>query len=80
MVITATELKTNLGKYLTDAAKEETIVTKNGKPIIRLVPYRQSRVDTIAGLLDPAVLPEDFDGDYKSVLQELRRKDYEDLD
>jgi len=39
-VITATEFKTNLGKYL-DAIdeKKETVITKNGSKIARLVPY-----------------------------------------
>jgi prevent-host-death family protein len=40
--ITATELKTNLGKYLDLALlKKETIITKNGSKIARLVPYIQ---------------------------------------
>lgn len=42
LVITATEFKTNLGKYL-DAVdeKKETVITKNGNKIARLVPYIQ---------------------------------------
>lgn len=39
-VITATELKSNLGKYLSIASEDqEVIITKNGKKIIRLTPY-----------------------------------------
>jgi len=40
VAITATEFKTNLGKYL-DAIEEkkETVITKNGSKIARLVPY-----------------------------------------
>jgi antitoxin (DNA-binding transcriptional repressor) of toxin-antitoxin stability system len=37
MEITATELKTNLGKYLTAAAEEDIVITKNGKVIARLM-------------------------------------------
>lgn len=38
--VTATELKKNLGKYLEDAmARKETVITKNGGRIARLVPY-----------------------------------------
>ena len=41
-VITATELKSNLGKYLDEATqKKETVITKNGERIARLVPYIQ---------------------------------------
>src|SRR5690242_16707278 len=39
-VITATELKTNLGKYLDYIAEDnEVIITKNGKKSVRLTPY-----------------------------------------
>lgn len=39
-VITATELKSNLGKYLDMASNDsEVIITKNGKKSIRLTPY-----------------------------------------
>ncbi|PKM88912.1 MAG: prevent-host-death protein [Firmicutes bacterium HGW-Firmicutes-12] len=39
-VITATELKTNLGKYIDYVAEDnEVIITKNGKKAIRITPY-----------------------------------------
>lgn len=39
-VITATEFKTNLGKYLDYAAEDnEVVITKNGKKFARLTPY-----------------------------------------
>lgn len=39
-VITATELKSNLGKYLDYVSNDnEVIITKNGKKAIRLTPY-----------------------------------------
>lgn len=42
IVITATELKTNLGKYLEAIEdKKEAVITKNGNKIARLVPYIQ---------------------------------------
>jgi len=37
MEITATELKTNLGKYLEECRSREIIITKNGKAIARLI-------------------------------------------
>jgi prevent-host-death family protein len=37
MIVTATELKTNLGKYLTLAAGEDVLITKNGRGIAKLV-------------------------------------------
>ena len=39
-VITATELKKNLGKYLDYVNNDnEVVITKNGKKAIRLAPY-----------------------------------------
>jgi prevent-host-death family protein len=40
MEITATEFKTNLGKYLDSVEREDVIITKNGKPVARLVGER----------------------------------------
>ena len=41
MSITATELKLNLSKYLLLAEKEDICITKNGRPIDKLVsPYQ----------------------------------------
>ena len=36
MIITATELKNNLGKYLEMAESQDIFITKNGKSIARL--------------------------------------------
>ena len=36
MIVTATEFKTNLGKYLEMAASQDILFTKNGKNIARL--------------------------------------------
>jgi prevent-host-death family protein len=40
MEITATEFKTNLGKYLDDVGREDVVITKNGKPVARLIGER----------------------------------------
>lgn len=45
MSITATELKRNLGKYLTLAATEDIYITRNGKIIAKLSNPHQDRVD-----------------------------------
>ena len=36
MIVTATEFKTNLGKYLELAVTQDIFITKNGKNIARL--------------------------------------------
>lgn len=44
MVITATEFKTNLGKYLDIAKDEDICITKNGNIIAKLVnPFQERR-------------------------------------
>lgn len=54
MTITATELKSNLGKYLELAATEDIIVKKNGAPVARLSsPFadRSERMQALFGIL-----------------------------
>lgn len=50
MSITATELKTNLSKYLLLAATEDVYITKNGKTIARLTSPYQNKVDILDSL------------------------------
>lgn len=50
MSITATELKHNLGKYLTLSVTEDVFITKNGKIIAKLTNPFQDRVDTAKSL------------------------------
>lgn len=58
MSITATELKSNLGKYLMLAATEDIFITKNGKVIAKLSNPYQDRVDIARSLF--GVLPADL--------------------
>ena len=46
MSITATELKKNLGKYLTLSETEDVFITKNGRVIAKLSYPHQNRLDT----------------------------------
>ncbi len=50
MAITATELKSNLGKYLMLAATEDIFITRNGKVIAKLSNPNQDRVDVAKSL------------------------------
>ena len=49
MSITATELKSNLGKYLMLAETEDIYITRNGKVVAKSNPY-QDRVDVAKSL------------------------------
>ena len=55
MSITATELKSNLGKYLLLSATEDIYITKNGKVVSKLTNPFQERVDIAKSLF--GILP-----------------------
>ncbi|MGN0012480.1 MAG: type II toxin-antitoxin system Phd/YefM family antitoxin [Candidatus Bruticola sp.] len=50
MLITATELKNNLGKYLLLAATEDIFITRNGKVVAKLSNPNQDRVEMAKSL------------------------------
>lgn len=51
MVVTATEFKTNFGKYMELIAKEDIFITRNGKTVAKVVNPQVSAVDTLRGML-----------------------------
>lgn len=57
MLIAATELKRNLGKYLLLAATEDIFITKNGKVVAKLSNPQQDRADIAKSLF--GILPAD---------------------
>lgn len=50
MSITATELKSNLGKYLLLAATEDIFITRNGRTVAKLTSPYQNKLDTVDAL------------------------------
>jgi len=50
MVVTATDFKMNIGRYLTMADQEDIIITRNGKSIAKLANARDSRMEDIRSL------------------------------
>ncbi len=61
MIVTATEFKTNFGKYLEMIAKEDIFITRNGKTIAKVVNPQISAVDSLRGMLKD--VPSDIDLD-----------------
>ena len=51
MTVTATEFKTNVGKYLDLIAEEDIFITQNGKLIAKVVNPQISAVDSLRGML-----------------------------
>lgn len=58
MSITATELKSNLGKYLKLAENEDIFITRNGKVVAKLSNPNADRVKMAKSLL--GVIPSDI--------------------
>ncbi|MCD8346357.1 MAG: type II toxin-antitoxin system prevent-host-death family antitoxin [Lachnospiraceae bacterium] len=50
MSITATELKSNLSRYLLLAATEDVFITRNGKTIAKLTSPYQNKLDIVDSL------------------------------
>ena len=70
MIVTATEFKTNFGKYLDMISKEDIFITRNGKTIAKVVNPQISAVDSLRGMLKD--VPSDIDLD--SLLEERLSK------
>jgi antitoxin (DNA-binding transcriptional repressor) of toxin-antitoxin stability system len=86
---TATEFKSNMGKYLTLVGREEIQITKNGIPIAVLTAPKPKRswVDDITGVIaTPSSLRLDGDPDTgadidpKQIKKERLARKYEGLD
>ena len=75
--ITATNFKTNFGKYLNMASREDIQITKNGADIAILSAPKSKRswVDDLTG-----IIPETADADAKQIKAERLARKYESLD
>ena len=74
--ITATDLKANLGKYLSLAKRDEIHISKNGRDIAVLTAPKEERswVDDIAGIIP------NTDIDAREIKAERLTQKYESLD
>lgn len=59
--ITATEFKTNFGKYLALASKEEIAITKNGKIIATMTPPKHDALEDFLESCTGIIKEEDLD-------------------
>jgi antitoxin (DNA-binding transcriptional repressor) of toxin-antitoxin stability system len=76
MIVTATEFKTNFGKYLDLLSHEDIFITRNGKTIAKVTNPQVSAVASLRGLLTGKV-PAGFDRDS---IREERLSKYESND
>lgn len=63
MIVTATEFKSNLGKYLDMVATQDVYITKNGKNIARLTSPSSNKLAVLDGLVGIASRSGDADED-----------------
>ena len=68
MIITATEFKTNLGKYLELAIAQDIFITKNGKSIARLTSPTVNKLAVLDSLV--GIVPKDDSLDEKAIREE----------
>ena len=50
IITTATEFKSNIGKYLSLAEKQDILITKNGQNIAKLVSAKEERLSALRSL------------------------------
>lgn len=68
MTITSTELKTNLGKYLSMVSDHVIYITRNGKEVAKLMPPDDDRTAILDSLV--GILPSDADIDEDKIKEE----------
>ena len=77
MIVTATEFKTNLGKYLEMATSQDIFITKNGKSIARLTSPAVNKLallDDLVGIVpqETAMDENTRKGNYSSLIPTRR--------
>lgn len=77
MIITATEFKNKVGEFIELAKKEEIIITKNGKQVIKLVPIDKNECPATKSLLGVFEKAAEYE---VSKTKDERLKKYEDTD
>lgn len=68
MIVTATEFKTNLGKYLELAVSQDIFITKNGKNIARLTSPSVNKLAVLDNIV--GIVPQDDGLDEKAIREE----------
>lgn len=68
MIVTATEFKTNLGKYLELAVTQDIFITKNGKNIARLTSPSVNKLAVLDSLV--GIVPQNDGLDENSIREE----------
>ena len=68
MIVTATEFKSNLGKYLEMATSQDIFITKNGKSIARLTSPAVNKLALLDDLV--GIVPQEKAMDENTIREE----------
>ncbi len=77
LIITATEFKNRVGEFIERAKKEEIIISKNGKNIVKLVPVSKDECPSTERLFSVFEKASAYD---LTKAKEERLKKYESID
>jgi prevent-host-death family protein len=77
MIVTATEFKTNLGKYLSIADSEEVLITRNGRRVAKLVGAKDDKSSSLRSLRG---IMKDNETTRESIREERLAKYHESVD
>jgi len=61
MQISLTTLKANAGKYIDLADTTDVFITRNGKPVAKLIPVKQDKASSLKAIL--GAIPNNMDYD-----------------
>ena len=61
MQVALSELKTNVGKYVNLAEKQDIFITRNGKQVAKIIGTNRNRVADMKSLFGIAKLPPEYD-------------------
>jgi prevent-host-death family protein len=83
MLVSSTEFKTNLGRYLKMVSAEDIVITRNGRRIAKLVKEEDdtlAQVRSLFGILARSELAEMDDAGIKEAIRTERGKRNDSLD
>jgi len=61
MQVALSELKINVGKYVDLSEKEDVFITRNGKPVAKLIGTNRNKLAEVESLFGIGKLPSEYD-------------------
>jgi len=85
MIISSTELKSNMNKYLDLLDNEDILITKNGRKVAKITKEPEEESDmkniySLYGILKDSKLSKLSDGELKKIIRKERNNRYDSRD